>query len=42
MKYFLPMPSKLIKATCSFCNKEFQRGKYDIEKTLKKIWKCVL
>ena len=30
------MPSKLIKANCSFCNKEFQRGKYDIERTLKK------
>lgn len=30
------MPSKLIKSNCSFCNKEFQRGKYDIERTLKK------
>jgi hypothetical protein len=30
------MPSKLIKANCSFCNKEFQRGKYDIERTLKR------
>ena len=30
------MPSKKIKAKCNFCDKEFERGKYDIEKTLKK------
>lgn len=30
------MPSVKIKTNCSFCNKEFERAKYDINKTLKK------
>lgn len=29
------MPSVKIQANCHFCNKEFTRGKYDIERTLK-------
>jgi hypothetical protein len=29
------MPSVKITAVCSFCNNEFTRGKYDIEKTIK-------
>jgi hypothetical protein len=30
------MPSRKIKTNCSFCNKEFERGKYDVQRTLKK------
>jgi len=30
------MPSVKIKTNCSFCNKEFERGKYDVNRTLKK------
>jgi hypothetical protein len=30
------MPSVKIKANCYYCNKEFERGKYDINRTLKK------
>lgn len=30
------MPSVKIQANCYFCNKEFTRGKYEINKTLKK------
>jgi len=30
------MPSVKIQATCHFCNNEFTRGKYEIERTIKK------
>jgi hypothetical protein len=30
------MPSIKIQANCNFCNNEFIRGKYDIERSIKK------
>ena len=30
------MPSKIIKFNCSYCDVEFERGKYDIERTIKR------
>jgi hypothetical protein len=30
------MPSKIIKFNCSYCNIEFERGKYDIERTIRR------